>query len=220
MLKVSPEQIALVPIDVPYQMLFPQRYSCHSIVVSSDIVAPLFKLGRRVGENGVQLFRSGTYFRSIIDEAIAMAATGTRVDAEGICATIVSLLKEFGGERIGKAPSPSQRRIKFVTRAKSMIESNLGQPDLNVASLASSLGISTRQLQRAFAEEGVSPSDYIRGLRLDRAARMLADHGPGSLSITRIAYDCGFGSSSQFARDFKSRYENSPRDYRARLDLR
>ena len=59
---------------------------------------------------------------------------------------------------------------------------------------------------------GVSTNEYIRRIRLNRAADMLANSG---LSITDIAFQTGFGSHSSFAKAFKKEYGMTATEYMA-----
>lgn len=59
---------------------------------------------------------------------------------------------------------------------------------------------------------GETPLDFVKRLRLERAAGMLATRS--SLSITDIAFTCGFSSSATFARAFKKHFEMSPTCWR------
>lgn len=55
---------------------------------------------------------------------------------------------------------------------------------------------------------GETLNDFVKRHRLERALRMIS-HAP-QRSLTEIALDCGFASSSDFSRSFKSRYGVPP----------
>jgi AraC family transcriptional regulator len=55
---------------------------------------------------------------------------------------------------------------------------------------------------------GETLNDFVKRHRLERALRMIS-HAP-QRSLTEIALDCGFSSSSDFSRSFKSRYGVPP----------
>jgi AraC family L-rhamnose operon regulatory protein RhaS len=69
----------------------------------------------------------------------------------------------------------------------------------------------------ALAEENVTPSDYIRMVRLEECARSLIENCATGKSITNIAFDSGFNSSSYFSTQFRRHFGVSPRSYRAQL---
>ena len=58
---------------------------------------------------------------------------------------------------------------------------------------------------------GFSPIDYLLHVRLSKAAELLLK---SEMSISEIAQECGFTDSNYFSRQFKKRYNLSPRDYR------
>ena len=58
---------------------------------------------------------------------------------------------------------------------------------------------------------GYSPIDYLLQVRLSKAADLLQKTED---PISEIAQKCGFRDSNYFSRQFKKRYNISPRDYR------
>lgn len=61
---------------------------------------------------------------------------------------------------------------------------------------------------------GVSPKQYIIGKRFEYAKELLA---ASELSITEVAYRCGFASSALFTNQFKKRTDLTPKQYRLQL---
>lgn len=57
----------------------------------------------------------------------------------------------------------------------------------------------------------MSPAAYITQLRIKEAEEMLQQT---EKSITEVALECGFGSSSYFAKKFRATNQVSPRLYR------
>jgi AraC-like DNA-binding protein len=96
---------------------------------------------------------------------------------------------------------------------KAYIQRNFADPTLNVSSIAKALRISARYAQLAFAAEEDTPSKFMRRVRLDVSATLLS-RADERRSITDIAYDCGFGSSSYFSTQFRNHFGMSPREYR------
>lgn len=89
-----------------------------------------------------------------------------------------------------------------------LMERNLEQP-LDIATIAETVGISQRQLDRLFNKHtGVSPVRYYLDVRLDRARGLITQT---ELPILTVAVACGFGSNAQFSRTYKKRFDISPR---------
>lgn len=95
-----------------------------------------------------------------------------------------------------------------VIRAIRIIERNLGQQPLTVKSLASTLGLSTRQIERLFQQELKQPvQQYCRHLRLAYGYWLLLN---SPKSITEIATITGFSDSSHFNRCFRTQFATTP----------
>lgn len=100
-----------------------------------------------------------------------------------------------------------------IGKALQFIHSHLDQP-LTVAALASLGGWSRWQFQRVFAAHtGSSVAQYIRELRLSKAAEQLLCTHDRQLDI---ALNCGFESDISFSRSFRQYFGCSPGQYRRR----
>lgn len=83
---------------------------------------------------------------------------------------------------------------------------------LTLDALAHLAGMSRSAFAERFnAAFGRSPIDFLREIRLGRAARMLSST---DLPVKRIASAVGYESRSYFSRAFRSRYDIDPSDYR------
>jgi len=99
----------------------------------------------------------------------------------------------------------------LVRRAMLLIEQKVSQPD-SIASIASALGIGTRQLQRRFiGDVGMTPRAYRLALRLARAKWMVRNT---DISLTDIGLECGFGDCSHFSRAFTREFSVAPYRFR------
>lgn len=102
---------------------------------------------------------------------------------------------------------------KLVAAIKTM-EENLEEP-LSPDSLAQSVGISRRQLERLFRHHiGKSPTHYYLELRLQRARLLLIQT---DLPIIDVAVACGFVSASHFSKSYRQLYGRVPRDERRHM---
>ena len=83
----------------------------------------------------------------------------------------------------------------------------------SVESLAARVYMSRSTFARRFRESfGQPPHEYLRGIRLRHAAKLLRKSPP--ISIPTVAKRSGFSSRSQFSRAFRSYFGRSPSDYR------
>lgn len=100
---------------------------------------------------------------------------------------------------------------KFLKKAMAYVEKHIDDENLNVKTLYEEMAMSRSNLQlKIKALTGLSPNEYIRAIRLNRAAQLLVDC---DLTIVEIAYKTGFNSPSYFSKSFKSQFNMSPNEY-------
>ena len=99
-----------------------------------------------------------------------------------------------------------------LNAALDFVDQNIGD-DVSLAKLASVACFSPYHFHRIFtALVGEPPAEYVRRLRLEKAAVLLVNDP--SASVTGIALACGFSTSALFCRLFKSRFAMSPTAWR------
>lgn len=124
---------------------------------------------------------------------------------------------EQSGKQAAAIPEPAidadgvgeeHRRMAAVT---ALIQANIDNPDLNVAFVCESTGLSTKTLYRMVKKHtGATPLDYIRRTRLAVAAALLSQ---GTYSVAEVMYKVGFNSSSYFSKCFAQQYGTTPGKY-------
>ncbi len=107
--------------------------------------------------------------------------------------------------------SVQRARLRSV---KAYIESNLGDPNLSLATIAKQNGISLRYLHQLFRLVDMSASEWLRLRRLQRCYDLLTSPRNANRSITEIAYSMGFVSSSHFSNLFRAQFKVRPSDVR------
>ncbi len=105
-------------------------------------------------------------------------------------------------------------RAARLKLAKSYVVAHSHRRDISIATVASSLSVTPRYVQRLFEADGTTFSDFLVGQRLARAHRLLCDPASSHSAISTIAYDAGFGDLSYFNRRFRRLYGLTPRDVR------
>ncbi len=104
----------------------------------------------------------------------------------------------------------------LVSQVKAFIESNYSR-DLNITIMAEQVHLNPKYLSHIFKKvTGASISNYLTGVRLNRAKELLLD---SHLSIKEIALEIGYTDTSYFDRVFKKMERVSPCDYRSHLLL-
>jgi AraC family transcriptional regulator len=101
---------------------------------------------------------------------------------------------------------------KQVIKVLEYIEDHLTE-ELNLEKLAGVSDYSPYHFQRLFKKTmGETPAGYVKRLRLENAAHMLIYET--GLTITDIAFSCGFSSLSYFTYSFSENFGVSPKAWR------
>ena len=134
------------------------------------------------------------------DEHSALVAEGTCLELLGRASRSAS--------RDGIGPP------RWLVRASGLLRDRSGDP-VTVREIARECGVHPVHLARSFrAHLGCSPGDYLRRLRLERAAARI--RGRRS-SLAEIALDAGFVDQSHMTRTFRCVYGITPAGYRRAL---
>lgn len=114
----------------------------------------------------------------------------------------------ISSKRSAATPAAYLERVNF---AVDHIVSHLDRP-VRLNRLAKIAMLSPFHFHRIFqAVIGETPADFAKRLRLEKALGLMARSR--KVSLTSIAFACGFASSSDFSRSFKQRYGVSPRAF-------
>jgi AraC-like DNA-binding protein len=111
----------------------------------------------------------------------------------------------------GRGPAARAARLHVI---KADIAENLAS-DLSIAEMAARHRLPVRYLQRLFAEEGTTFTEFVLDERLARVYWWLTNSADANLKISAVATDAGFGNLSYFNQSFRRRYGASPSDVRA-----
>ena len=101
---------------------------------------------------------------------------------------------------------------EFVKKALKCVESNMDNPEYSIDDLSTALGLSKTHLNRKLAAiVNMRPLQFIRSVRLKRAAQLLAD---SQYNVNEIADMVGFNTLKYFNRYFKEEFGMTPTAYR------
>ena len=113
-------------------------------------------------------------------------------------------------------PTPSNIVItsldeKLVEKAIKYVEDNISRSELSVEELSSELGMSRVHLYKKLLQiTGKTPIEFIRTIRLKRAAQLLRE---SQLYVSEIAYEVGFNNPKYFSKYFKDEFGVLPSAY-------
>lgn len=101
---------------------------------------------------------------------------------------------------------------KMMNQLMRYIEQHMADEDLKMDQMADAIGISRTVLYSKIKKlMGVSPSDFLRQVRMQRAEQLVAK---SRMSISEVAYAVGFADPKYFAKCFKRQTGKTPSEYR------
>jgi signal transduction histidine kinase/ligand-binding sensor domain-containing protein/DNA-binding response OmpR family regulator len=108
----------------------------------------------------------------------------------------------------GQSLSPDE---KFLQRALEIVEKQLSNADFSVEELSRELCMNRVSVyRRIFSITGQTPVEFIRNVRLQRAAQLLAKT---EMNVAEVAYEVGFNNPKYFAKYFKIAFKMLPSAY-------
>lgn len=155
-------------------------------------------------------------FRQIA-AAVTVDRDGSQVSRLTVCINELLLLtlEMFRREDVtlDKALSGTRRTVELFLAD---LRENLGhlEEQWTVREMAQGCGLGVTQFHAHCKRlTNMTPLQYVNHLRLEAAAILLVEQQ--DLSVTEVAFRCGFTSSQYFATVFRRRFGRSPRAYRA-----
>ena len=140
---------------------------------------------------------------------------------ESIVAQTVLPLEQNPEQRHEIDPLPEEGKVEansisasdeqLIRKALDMVEKNLSNPEYSIEDLSRDMCMSRATLYRKITSiTGSSPSDFVKNVRLRKAAELLKE---GGLSIAEIADQVGFNTPSYFTKSFKKLFGVLPTQY-------
>lgn len=139
-----------------------------------------------------------------------------------LMARILQLLnqREILRQKFGKVPQEirsamlrNEQDSLFVKRLDSIVYSRLGEQDLSVDKVAGLLHLGrTIFYKKVRGTTGYTPNEYIRVIRLKKAAELLKE---SEKNVSEVAYAVGFDNPYYFSKCFKEQFGMPPSQYRS-----
>ncbi len=99
----------------------------------------------------------------------------------------------------------------FIQIALDSIELNMSNSEYSVEEFGKDVGMSRMQLYRKLkALTGMSANEFIRSIRLKRAAQLLSQN---QLTVAEVTYEVGFTDLQYFRNCFKKQFGTNPSEY-------
>ena len=112
--------------------------------------------------------------------------------------------------------APQQPNIKshdedFMKKVMQEIERNMDNENYSIDTMASKIGVSrTLLLKKIKGLTGCTPVEFIRDIKLQRAAQLLATR---QLSVKEVMYQVGMNDVKYFRECFRKKYGKNPSEY-------
>ncbi|MDO6694968.1 AraC family transcriptional regulator [Aliiglaciecola sp. 3_MG-2023] len=101
-----------------------------------------------------------------------------------------------------------------IARSIEFLSSNLNE-SITIENMADQIGMSRAVFHRKFKQAtNMSPIQFVKSMRLNNAAMKIAE----GTNVNVAAIEVGYQSSSQFSRDFKRMYGQSPKQWSQKKD--
>lgn len=101
---------------------------------------------------------------------------------------------------------------RFFRKLERIVNTRLRNPNLNIDIIAAQFGIGRTNFYRKVREvTGMSPNDYLRKCRMERAAELLNN---SEVAVSEVCVQVGIPDAQYFSRVFKMFYGVSPSVYR------
>lgn len=106
----------------------------------------------------------------------------------------------------------TDREKEFVDRLEAIVEKNLSKPDLSVDEFAQLMNLGRTMFYRKLrAVTGYSPNEYLRIVRMKKAAELLLSDE--NLTVAEVSYKVGINDPFYFSKCFKNQFGISPSVY-------
>lgn len=204
-LLTEPYEIFFLPKGSTYRVVplhsMERDSGCYCINFISDISSAPFSVKPKNPETYLNLFNTASRLWRSMDRTAHNVAARTVLDV------LLGLEKESRG-----AYMPNSKDA-ILAPAMEKIKSSYTERNLSVKTLAKLCGISeTYFRQLFFSRYGATPKEYLINLRIRYAKELLSS---GELSVSGVAFMCGYSEPCHFSREFSRITGVCPSDYLA-----
>jgi len=100
---------------------------------------------------------------------------------------------------------------KFLQQALEIVEKHIDSPEFSVEDFSRDMYMNRATLYRKILSlTGKTPIEFIRSIRLKRAAQLLEKSG---MTVAEVAWEVGFNNPKQFTKFFKEEFKVTPSQY-------
>lgn len=177
---------------------------------NAELAGPLNAAGLRIDAQSP----TGAVASAFLNTFAQQAAHLRPEHAARLFNVLVDLLNTAVLECSGRLVDGNRSRAYLRRHIRLYIENHLQEQALSAATIAEDVGVSTRYLNKIFADQPLTISQLIRERRLVFCRRDLRDPDLVHRSVTEIAFSWGFNSAAHFSRIYKDRFGLTPTEQR------
>ena len=211
---LEPNEIAIVDGRHPFRIAFKEEVRRATAVIPHamlDSRAPWLRSGarRKIKSDAPFAELARHHLLNLTASESDLSESATNLLTDNLC-NLVALATSPG-----LAPDRLQPELQ-IQAFLAFCRQNLHEPGLSPAHVADHFGVSIRTVHSRFKAAGQTFGRFMRDNRLDACRAALRDDSQRLLNISEIAYRWGFNDLSHFNRAFRSRFQQTPREWRDR----
>lgn len=212
---VNPETVhSAIPSDCTYEclvfhleFLYVDTFSCRFFIES--ILNRECRIEEHISGSSSEIYAAVT---AVFDE-MRQKSSGYKFKVIGALYNALGIIvdKHLYSMTSEGAPVEDNRNIPKLKRVLSYIRGNFDKP-ITLNNMAEAAGMSPKYFCYFFKEmTGNTPIGYLKSYRIEKASQKLLNT---DMSVTDIAYSCGFNDLSYFIKTFKEQKNIPPAKFR------
>lgn len=183
-------------------------YYIHMIVTEGELCERLMSIPSYV------TLRDSTRIREIFTELCDIYTASLLEDKLLIESRVLELIHLLGLYTSSHTHSTKKSNRELIENVIGYIKENL-TADLSLSAISRYASLSPIHFHNCFKRAtGRTLREFVEEQRIEKAIHLLVTTG---LTLTEIAYECGFSSQSYFSYAFKEKMKASPREYARKL---
>jgi len=152
-------------------------------------------------------------FADLLHSLLRQARKMNPASLEGVAESAINLLGAALQPLADNQPRDhSHLETYHKSRIKKFIASNMHNPDIDVQTIAESVGLSRRYVHQLFANEPQHLMQWVLVQRLEHCRRELSSDHTRHRTISEIAFSWGFNDQAHFSKAFRKHFGVSPHE--------
>jgi AraC-like DNA-binding protein len=206
-------EAALVSAAEPLRMLGADENVWMNVVLPREVLTQAFpKIDNRLAlkiDNDNEALTLLKRYCQLLETGPALTDSGLIAHAATTIVDLIGLATGANGETAELAGLRGLRAARLQA-VLANIADNYANPEISAQGVARELKLSPRYIHDLLQETGISFSERVLELRLQKSHRMLQDRRSDGMRISEIAMICGFSDIAYFNRCFRRRFGGTP----------